>query len=245
MMRIAEAGVHRDHLRRHDHEPGDAERDADAGDDLRQARGQDHPPEKLAPAEAEVLRRAQIDRLHVLHRRDRRDGDGKNAGEEDEEDRREIAHAEPENGHGNPGDGRNRAEDLDHRIERLKGAPEPAEHQPERHADQDRETEAPRHAEERGDDVFQEQSLLRQLDEAAHHFERRREKIAARQAHAEMPAEEKERSDAEWQRDLAEAPVGHSWPASFEHWRSGVHLLGGSKFCATTLASSGANESST
>src|SRR3954463_15256728 len=65
---VTEARIHRDHPGRHDDEPRDAERDAHRRDDLRQRSGQDHVPNQPEAAEAEVSRRAQVDRLNVLHR---------------------------------------------------------------------------------------------------------------------------------------------------------------------------------
>ena len=92
------------HFGGHNYEPGHTEGDPNPGDDLRQTGAQDDLPKKLAGAEAEVLRRAQINELHVLDGGDCRDRDRKNTGQKDQEDRRGIAHPEPENRDRNPGD---------------------------------------------------------------------------------------------------------------------------------------------
>src|SRR4030081_2250377 len=56
---ITEAAVDRDHFGGHDHEPGNAEGDANSGNDLRQARAKNYLPEKFVPTQAEVLRGTQ------------------------------------------------------------------------------------------------------------------------------------------------------------------------------------------
>ena len=65
---VAEPGVDGDHLGGDDDQPGDAQRDPQTGDDLRQRGRQDHAAEQLQVGQAEVLRRPQMDRLHALAR---------------------------------------------------------------------------------------------------------------------------------------------------------------------------------
>src|ERR1700682_562685 len=79
---ITETAVDRDHFGGHNHEPGDAQRDANSGNNLRQAGAENDLPKKLAPAQTEGLGGAQINWLHGLHRRDCRNRDRKNASQE-------------------------------------------------------------------------------------------------------------------------------------------------------------------
>src|SRR5689334_19708593 len=103
---VPEPGAQRDHLGGDDHEPGDAEPDAHADDDLRQRRREDHLQEQLLPRDTEIVRSAQeslLDRVHAgrgLH--DHRE----HGRDEDEVDRRRIADTEPEDGDRDPRDRR-------------------------------------------------------------------------------------------------------------------------------------------
>src|SRR5688500_12078082 len=93
---VAEPGSERDHLCGDHDQPGDADADAHADDDLGQHRGDHHPAEQHPARHAEVRRRPEVapvdranadNRLH--HHREHR-------GDEDQEDRREVADSEPQ-----------------------------------------------------------------------------------------------------------------------------------------------------
>src|SRR3990172_9215221 len=165
---VPEPRVDRDHLRGDDHEPRHPERDPHAGQDLRQRGRQDHAPEQLGAREPEVAGGAQVHGLHVVARSHGGDGDREDAREEDQEDRRRVAHAEPEDGDRDPGDGRDRTEHLDQGIEGEERALEPAEREARGDPDGERQGEAAGHPEERRHHVLREQALLRELDDAAH-----------------------------------------------------------------------------
>ena len=131
---IAEARAQRDHLGRDHHQPGDAEADAHADDDLRQRRREHHLQEQLRARDAEVLRRAQVALLDGVHARGGLHDHREHRGDEDQEDRRGVADAEPEDGDRNPGDRRDRPQDLEQRVQRDEGAVHPAHPQAERNA---------------------------------------------------------------------------------------------------------------
>ena len=69
---VAEPRVDGDHLGRDDDQPGDAQGDAQAGEDLRQGGREDHLAEEVEAGDAEVARGPDVDELDVLHRRHRR-----------------------------------------------------------------------------------------------------------------------------------------------------------------------------
>src|SRR5689334_18794774 len=101
---IAEPGAQCDHLRRNHHEPGDAQTDAHADDDLRQHRRDHDLAEQAVARHTEVSGGPQISLLDGVHAGDGLHDHRKYRRDEDEVDRRSVADAEPENGDGNPGD---------------------------------------------------------------------------------------------------------------------------------------------
>ena len=84
--------------------------------------------------EPEIMGGAEMDGLHAADCRCRRDGDGEHGGQEDQKDRGRIGDSEPENGQRDPGDGRDRPQGLDQRVEGRVRLPEPAHEEPQRHA---------------------------------------------------------------------------------------------------------------
>src|SRR5258706_2990364 len=113
---VPEPGPESDHLRRDDDEPGHAEADSHSNDDLRK-NGRDYDlAEKLVARNSEIIggpNILSIDRVHAiggLH--DRR----KHRRKENEKNRRQISHAEPEDRKGDPGDGRDGTKYLDERV---------------------------------------------------------------------------------------------------------------------------------
>ena len=157
---VAEPRAQRDHFRGDDDQPGDAEPDAHADQDLRQHGRNDDLREQRRARHAEVLRRAQVallDRVHADrrlhdHREHRRD--------EDQVDRRGVADAEPQDRDRDPGDRRDRAQHLEDRIQRVVRAAHPAHPQPERHGDAYGEREARADAHERRADVSPQRAVL-------------------------------------------------------------------------------------
>src|SRR6185295_7683928 len=104
---ITQARTQRDHLGGNYDQPGDAEADAHADDDLRQRRREHHLQEQFRARYAEVLRGAQESFLDGVHADGGLHDHRKYRGDEDEEDGRRVAHAEPQDGDRNPGNGRN------------------------------------------------------------------------------------------------------------------------------------------
>ena len=124
----SEPGVDRDHLRGHDHQPGDAERDPQADDQLRHHRGIQHVVEERSHAASRSCgRRSRSTSGMMRDRVHRRDRERQERGQEDQEDGRQVADAEPEDGDRNPGQRRDRPQDLDQRIERQLRAAVPAD----------------------------------------------------------------------------------------------------------------------
>ena len=172
---VAEPRSQRDHLGRDDHQPGHAEADPHAHDDLGQD-GRDHDLAKERGArDPEVLGRPQIaplDRVHAGgrlhdHRKDRRD--------EDQIDGRGVPHAEPEDRDRDPGDRRDGPQHLEERVEGRERAVHPAHPEAERDADRDGEQESGAHPHQRGADVLPERPVLDQLEGAGHDLPGRRE----------------------------------------------------------------------
>ena len=81
-------------------------------------------------------------------------------------DRRGVADAEPQDGDRNPGDRRDRPQDLEQRIQRDERAVHPAHPQPERDRERHRDAEARAHAHQRRADVFPQRAVARQLQRA-------------------------------------------------------------------------------
>src|SRR4029079_2824704 len=93
---IAEPGAERDHLRGDDDEPGDAEPDPHADDDLWQHRWDDHAAEQGGARHAEVLGSLEVATLDRMHAGRRLDDHREDGPDEDQEDRRCVADPEPE-----------------------------------------------------------------------------------------------------------------------------------------------------
>ena len=131
---VAQARLDRDHLGRHDHQPGDAQRDAQADQDLRQGRGQDHLLDQAAARGSRSCRpsgctsRRMLRTAAVAETTDREEGR-----EEDQEDRALVVVPNQQDRDRDPGDRRDRAQDLDQRVEGPVQARAPAEHQAQRH----------------------------------------------------------------------------------------------------------------
>src|SRR5688572_28988011 len=130
---VTEPRTQRDHFGGDDDEPGDAETDSHADDDLRQSGRNDHLREQRATRNAEILRSAQIAPLDRVHADRRLHDHREDRGDEDQVDRRCIADAEPEDGDRNPGDRRDRPQDLEDWIQRAVSAAHPTRPQAERH----------------------------------------------------------------------------------------------------------------
>ena len=112
---VAEPVFARHHLRRHQREPGHADRDLQPGEDERQRAGDDDVAEDLPLARAQAGGRARIrlvDRLHAEHGVERR---GVERGERGEEDHRRLVALEHDDRERHPGEHRDRSQRLEHR----------------------------------------------------------------------------------------------------------------------------------
>ena len=123
---ITQTGAQRDHFRCDHDQPRHAEADAHADDDLRQ-HGRYHDLAKQGLARhSEIGRGAQVALLDRVHAGNRLHDHRKHRRDEDQEDRRHVADAEPQDRDRNPGNRRNRPQHLEQRIEREVSAFDPA-----------------------------------------------------------------------------------------------------------------------
>ena len=155
-----------DHLGRDHHQPREPGGHAQRRDDLRRDRRQRHLAQQRGALDAEVARDAEVDARDVRDGRAGREHDREERRHEDQEDRRRVADAEPEDRERDPGERRQAAEEVDERQERLRAPARAPEQQAGRHAQHRRPGRKPqRDAEERRDRV---------VDEAAARAARRR-----------------------------------------------------------------------
>ena len=190
---IAEAGVYGDHFGGDDDQPCDAERDAQADDDLRKGSGKDDFGEELRGGEAEVAASAAVHGGDVGDAVDAGHDDGEVGSEEDEEDGGVVAYAEEDDGDGNPCDGADGAEDLHGGVDDLVGGGIPAEGEADGDAEDDGCSEADGYAAKGVDDVGPEDVLVDELGHASFDFEGRGEDFGAGPADGEVPEREQER----------------------------------------------------
>lgn len=116
----------------------------------------------------------------VVHRIDRRERERKKAREKDEEDRRAVAHAEPENGDRDPRQWRDGSEDLEDGVNRELAASPEAEGDTDGNRQDEGGGVAPSDAEEACDDVLREEAFLRELDDGEEGLPRCRYKLLRR-----------------------------------------------------------------
>src|SRR5258708_7747424 len=152
---VTKPGVYRDHFGGNDNKPGDTHRDAKTGENLRKAGGKNDSPKKRKPAQAEVLGRAHVDRLNILNGSQRRNGDGKDAGQKNKENGRPIIHPKPQYCDRDPSNRRNRPQYLNNGVYRPEGGTEPPQSQAERHADESGQSEPNTDPKQRSDDVIE------------------------------------------------------------------------------------------
>src|SRR2546423_1794187 len=92
---VPEAGAQRDHLGGDDDRPGDADADAHSDDNPRQFGGYHDATEQPPTRHAEIGGRAQVAPIDRVHTRRRLHDHRKHRRDEDQEDRRQVANAEP------------------------------------------------------------------------------------------------------------------------------------------------------
>src|SRR3954447_22854503 len=92
---VSEAGAQRDHLGGDDDQPRDADADAHSDDDLRQHRRDHDPTEQHPMRHAEVGGGAQVASVDRVHARCRLHHHREHRRNENQEDRRQVADAEP------------------------------------------------------------------------------------------------------------------------------------------------------
>ena len=143
---VAEAGLHRDHLGDDHRRPGDADAEAQAGEDRGQCRRKNHLGEDGDHAGAEHARGAQQQQIGIAHAVRGVHHDRVESAEADEKERACVVDAEHRDGEGKPRRDRNRAQQLHGRIDQARREPAPADHQPERNRHQCGKAETLQHA---------------------------------------------------------------------------------------------------
>ena len=136
---VAEARVDGDHLGGDDDDPRDAERDPQADEDLRQRGREDDAREEPRRREAEVAAGLEVHRGHAAHSVHRGDDDGEEGAEEDQEARRRLRYAEPQDRERHPRERADRARHLDDGVEGRSEVRVPAEREARRNAEDERE----------------------------------------------------------------------------------------------------------
>src|SRR2546423_7278262 len=175
----AESRVDRDHLRRDHDEPRYAQAHSHAGDDRRKCAGDDDMGEQLESGDAEVLRGPKVLTLDQLHARGRGKDHGEKRRQKDEEDRREVAHPEPQDSQRDPGDRGDRSQHLGHRVQGRERQAVPAHQYSQRERQEHRQPVSERDAVERRRHVPQQRAVFRQTRDAQEHLGRGGEDGAA------------------------------------------------------------------
>mmetsp|Transcript_27891 Transcript_27891/g.52158 ORF Transcript_27891/g.52158 Transcript_27891/m.52158 type:complete len:723 (+) Transcript_27891:518-2686(+) len=149
---IADACAPHEHLGGDDHQPGDADGNAHAGDDGRRGGGQDHG--KGGAQTAKLVGAGHVDPVlaHTGHTEGGVDEHRPDRADEDHEDRACLGILDNEQGERHPCQRRDRAQHLDEGVERLVGDLA--------HADQ----EAERNGHERGKDIARQHAVNRIAD---------------------------------------------------------------------------------
>ena len=173
--RIAQAVARVDQLGQHDVSERHAEEVTQAVVDVRQRERDEHLRHDLPPRRAERLRRLDVAIRHAGNRADGIRVHEGHAGDEDEHHLLRLVDPEPQNRQRNQRRHRQvSSEERQRRTRRFEHAPR-AGGDPQRNADQDRETEAEEHALQRGGDALHQRALVQQAGEAGEHFERTRQ----------------------------------------------------------------------
>src|SRR5713226_2604999 len=118
---VAQAGIDGNHFRGYHDKPGDAQRDAQADDDLWKGGGEDHLGQQAEGAEAEVTAGEAEHGRDVGYTIDAGHDDGEKGSQKDERGGCVVAYAEQDDGDGNPGDGADGAKNLEDRIHDVVG----------------------------------------------------------------------------------------------------------------------------
>ena len=153
-------------------------------DELRQDRRVDHAAQQLRRTEPEIAPRVDVHDLDAPNRVHRRQSQGKQRPEKDDENRRNVSDAEPQDRDWNPGQGRNGPQNLQDRRDRHASPAVPAEHHAERNSHDHRGDVPPGDPEERRDDMLEEEALLGELGDRANDRERPRKELGAASAEA-------------------------------------------------------------
>src|SRR5207249_1504310 len=146
---VSKATVDGDHLRHDHHDERHADPDAHSGEDGGHRCGEEDAPKECPPRCPEVLRRADVDRVHVADAGDGVHQHWKERAERDEEEGGRVPQPEPENGKRDVGDGRDGAEQLHQRVEHFIDAVARSHPEAERQRKAGADGEADRDAQER------------------------------------------------------------------------------------------------
>ena len=171
---VAEAVFTADHLRRHDHNPGDPCRDPQGRDHLGQDGGQGDFQQQLLPVKPIVFGNTKVDNGDSRHRRHRRHRQRKKRRHKDQKYRRRVADPEPQNGKGYPGQWRQVAKEVDPRQQCRPDAVPAAQPQAQGHAENRSQAEAHPDTEQRRHDVTEEPPRMHLIGNALKHCQWRR-----------------------------------------------------------------------
>src|SRR6185437_4433799 len=192
---ITEAGIDRDHFRRHHDQPGDTERNPKAGDDGRQCGREDHLRQNTGVRQAEVFTRAPQDGRNVPCAVHGRDDDGKKSADENQERRRGIADSIPDDGQRYPGEWADRPHHLNYGIDNVRRDRIPAERETGGNSDQNSETVANRDAAEGVQDIPKQDALCAKFLHSLHHSRWRGKHCGLRDVDGEIPDHESDGGD--------------------------------------------------
>src|SRR5882762_1783874 len=149
----ADADAAGEHLRRDDHQPGDADRQAHARDHVREHHREQDLPEYRPLGKIEHPRDVEIVLLDMAHAHGGVHDHRPQAADEDDVDRGRVGGLEHHQTDRQPGERRHRLQDADDRRRHVGEEAKAPEHEPERNADERGQAEADADPSQRGEHV--------------------------------------------------------------------------------------------
>ena len=171
----AEAALGGDQFGCHQRRPGNAQRDAQRGQDMRHGQRDDDFAEDLELAGAERLRDADVERGDLRDALIHHDHAGEERGVEQDDELGDFVDAEIDDHQRDQRDRRQRAEEIDHRIGEGARRPVPAEQEADGNGDENAEHDAEKYPPRRSKDVEQQAFMQQQFDEFGGDLMRRRD----------------------------------------------------------------------
>ena len=206
---VAEAGVDGDHLRRHHHDPGDAESDPKARQNLREGCGEDDPRQQCRARQAEVAPGVAVHRRDPAHAVHGRDQNREERSQKDKKNGGRVADPEEHDRDRDPGQRADGAKELDDGIGGASGPGMPAEEDADRNADDERRPVSGGNAQERIPRVPEEETLSGELHEAARHGPGRGKDIRSGNPNGHVPEKDEGRGRGGGQEDGFETAAPH------------------------------------